>query len=308
MLTNPCQPRSPEPPGGSGARHRHAVERHQVLGVGGDRHPLLDAQARGVGWDHEQVDVGVAVAGAGQHDEQVGCRRERHVRLRAVEHEAVAVGPGCQLHAAGLVAAARLQPPHGGDGVARRYAAQQLVLLGGGAGFHDGTRGQHAAHEVGERRQGAPQLLVEHHPVDEAHARAALALGDHQPAQSQLSEAPPQVAGDAVGVVLQFAHPFQRGELAAQAPHHVAQHVLFVGEFEVQHQSLPDPQRRGTPHRPVGASRRVTPRGLATGFRHSAARIRASSRRRGGATDCLRSSWAEPLGRFRWCMSGPRRA
>ena len=284
--------------GGNG----HAVEGGPVLGVGRDRHPLIEAQARGVCLHDEQVDVGVTVAAAGQHHDEIGGRRELDMLLGAVQHEAVAVGAGGQLDAAGFVTPARLQPPDGGDGPARCDAAQQFGLLGRRPCLGDRRGGQHAAHEMGHRSQRAPQFLVDHNAVEEAHAGAAGALGDHEAAQAQLPETLPEISCYAVGVVLELPHSLQRREFGAQAPHHVAQHLLFLGEVEVQHHSLPGGRtiERPWPERPVSAANRSG--------KPSRRAVMAASPRLGAATDCRRPTSAGPLWPSRSCRRGRRPA
>ena len=144
----------PEPaaPMRSSTRDAHAVEVDLVLRVGREAALLRQRHAVRARVDEEQVDRRRAPSPVRASTTSRVAAGERHVPLRAGEHEAVAVGLRARLHALRAEAAVRLEPRGREDRLARRRSrGSHALLLLVGARREQRAGRQHRAHEVRRR-------------------------------------------------------------------------------------------------------------------------------------------------------------
>jgi hypothetical protein len=186
------------------------VELHLVLRVGRERQLLRERHAGGGRVDEEQVDVVGAVARPGEDDDVRRRARVRHVPLRPVEDEPVALRTGPELHALRREPVARLEPGRSEDLLAGDDARQPRLLLLRAPGPDEHPGAQHRGDEVRRRHQAAPELLVHDRAFDEAHLRAAVLGGQQQPDEVELGELLPEVGGEPGRVVLELPDSRER--------------------------------------------------------------------------------------------------
>ena len=196
-------------------RHRETLETlfHQE---GGDA--ALMRLGIGLGVDHQGVGVGA-----------VG---DPH--LGAVEHVAVALLVGAQLHADHVGAGARLAHRQRADVLAGNQLGQVLGFLRGGAVAVDLVHAQIGVRAVGQadRGAGAGDFLHRHHVGQVAHVGAAVFLADGHAQHAQVPELAPQIHRELVAAV-DFGGA--RGDLGGrESAHRIAQHIQVFAQVEVQ--------------------------------------------------------------------------
>lgn len=172
----------------------------------------------GLGVDHQGVGVGA-----------VG---DPH--LGAVEHVAVALLVGAQLHADHVGAGARLAHRQRADVLAGNQLGQVLGFLRGGAVAVDLVHAQIGVRAVGQadRGAGAGDFLHRHHVGQVAHVGAAVFLADGHAQHAQVPELAPQIHRELVAAV-DFGGA--RGDLGGrESAHRIAQHIQVFAQVEVQ--------------------------------------------------------------------------
>ena len=84
-------------------------------------------------------------------------------------------------------------------------------------------------------REGAPELLVECHALDQGHARSLVLLGQQQADEVELAELLPQRRWIPDRVVLHLADDLERAVARQQVAHRLAQELLLLVEVEIKH-------------------------------------------------------------------------
>jgi hypothetical protein len=220
--------------------HRHfAVVEEQRVGVGAAHAELVEVLALGKALEALLDDEGGHAlraglgVGLGVDDEGVGVAAVGDPHLRAVQHVAVALQVGAQLHRHHVGTGAGLRHRQRADVLAGDQLRQVFRLLRGAAVPADLVHAQVGMGAVGEadRGRGAGDLLHGDDVGEVAHLRAAvLLLGGHAE-QAHLAELPPQVGGEQV-VAVDLARARQDLVLR-EIPDGVAQQVDVLAEVEV---------------------------------------------------------------------------
>jgi hypothetical protein len=178
------------------------------------------------------------------HDQQIRERRVGDVGLRPGEALADLEGP-----LLGLPETAGLGQGDGREGLARGQARQPGLALRVAPSERDRDAGERVAEE-GPRRAGVAEHLGREREVDELEPRAAVGLGDLQPAEPQLDHALPERG--VVSLPLEDGPRVRRRALLGEeAADRLLQQALLVGEVEVHwpelrcaHQSRGRPRPR----------------------------------------------------------------
>ena len=136
----------------------------------------LDRHARRGGVDGED---GERRAGDGGHQDHVGDVRPRHELLHATQHHLATALIGTRLDAVRAPVEIALHQRDRRAGAAAGHGREPPALLRGAAEAVDGHGGQHRG-QVGRRRRGAPQFLLEDRGLHEAERAAEHGVRDRE--------------------------------------------------------------------------------------------------------------------------------
>ena len=216
------------------------VERDLDLMVGGDGLQRLIGDAGALGVDQEEGDavLALAVLGAGDDQELVGCAAVGDEELGAIQGVLVAVLRRGELDARGLPGGRGLGLGVDPDFVAGGNLAEMRLLLGVGAKLEDRHAAEDDGVEEGRGGEVAAHLLDKHGEVEEAEAVAAVLLGEDHAHPTLAGHFLPEFGRIAEVVFLHGAHDLFRRFLGEKLPRRGLDHLLLFAKTEV-HSSPP---------------------------------------------------------------------